>query len=72
MKLDYIEILSRYSTAYIFEYDEDSNGIVTFDKNGSILNAYQIEQLVNGLTNFKNFYSEDSLNIKRNRIYQEN
>lgn len=66
------EILSILNTAYILQYDKDSNGIIAIDQDGAILNTSQIEQLIEGLTNFKDFYSEELLNIERNKVISKN
>lgn len=56
MEFDFKDILYQNDTAYMIKYDKDSNGLIAHDQNGAILNGPQIEQLITGLTNFKNYY----------------
>lgn len=71
MQSDYKDILSQDNAAYMIKYDQDSDGLIAHDQNGAILNGPQIEQLITGLTNFKNHYSEDSLAIARNKALNQ-
>lgn len=56
---------------YTFEKDEKSGGLAPFDNDGAILNAEQIEELINGLQKFKDTYSAESLAYERNRILND-
>lgn len=64
----------RYNQGYVFykfEKDEESGGLAPFDDDGAVLNAEQIETLINGLQKFKESYSEEMLEYSRNKILND-
>ena len=59
----------NFRRSHIIVYDEEADGVILVDNNGFVLGTKEIDKLIEGLSKFKNYYSEEtltSLNTRNN------
>lgn len=52
-------------------YDEEADGVILIDDKGFVLEAKEIDKLIEGLSKFRNYYSEEALTSHNTRNNNE-
>src|SRR5699024_4541938 len=52
-------------------YDEEADGVILIDDKGFVLETKEIDKLIEGLSKFRNYYSEEALTSHNTRNNNE-
>src|SRR5699024_1990516 len=60
-----------FRRSHMIVYDEEADGVILVDNNGFVLETKEIDKLIEGLSKFRNYYSEEALTSHNTRNNNE-